>query len=95
MTGNFRATMLLFSSKLFNAELFALCIDKREVMVMQNRATVVGSLFQDLPQLIVSVVYAAHTAKFVIDIVLFTTVFGWLHHCVGSVVEDEAPHPCH
>lgn len=61
--------------------MFALSIDKREVLVLQNRATLIRSLLQDVPQLVVSIVYALHTRKFVSDIVLFTTVFG-----VGSIV---------
>ena len=78
LIGNFHATILLFSSRLFDLQTFKLSINDNQMLLLQNKYFIHSTIFENVPQLIISIVYSLHNHIFLDDVVLFTVISGIL-----------------
>ena len=80
MIGNVDATISLFSCNLFNLNVFMMDINIKERILIKNRYSIHSIIFENLPQLIISIIYTIYNeqifANHVNDIVIFTFIFG-------------------
>ena len=78
LIGNFHATILLFTSNLFDLQTFKLSINENKLLSLQNKYFIHSTIFENVPQLIISIVYSIYHQMFLEDIVLFTVISGIL-----------------
>eukprot|EP01083_Nonionella_stella_P200649 734658_1 len=77
ITGHCCASLRLFSSNLFDHNLFKLSLNHKQILLIENDYFLYHAIFEAIPQLVISIWYSVHSEKvFMNDIVIFTFIFG-------------------
>ena len=87
--GNLDGTISLFSCQLFNRKIFCMNINDKQRVLINNKHSLQSGIFENLPQLIISIIYSIHGYQMygydMKGIVIFTYIFGLISIVISFI----------